>query len=142
MRKRVFIAHQIGGDVEANLESATRWCRWAILKRNVNPIAPYLSLIGILDEGVEDERELGLTLAEEYIPMCEELWVCGPLPSSNSHVWREIKLAEGCEVEIIDYTDLVLPKHFHSVKSTTGPATLLVDKSNLVSLEESKASDQ
>jgi hypothetical protein len=136
MRKRVFIAHQLSGDLAANLESAKRWCKWAIYMRDVNPIAPYLILMYILDEKIEEERCTGLILGDEYIPMCDELWICGPLPSDTSHVWTEIEIAKEHKVKTADYTGLVLPSGFHSVKSTTGPAALLVDKNTLVCQEE------
>lgn len=113
MRKRVFIAHQLSGDLEDNLRSAKQWCRWAIFMRDVNPIAPYLSLIQILNEKEEDERETGLILGDEYIEICEELWVCGPLPSKDSHVWTEIKIAERETIKVVDYTGLILPADFH-----------------------------
>ncbi len=119
MRKRVFIAHQIGGDVEANLRSAELWCRWAIYARDVNPIAPYLTLMAILDEKVEDERKIGLILGDEYIPICDEFWICGPVPSDDSHIWTEIEIAKEHKIKTVDYTGLILPEHFHSVKSTT-----------------------
>ena len=135
MRKRVFIAHQLKGDVEANLESAKMWCRWAIFMRDVNPIAPYLALVSMLEEANEHEREIGLILGDEWIAMCDELWVCGPMPLPGSHVWEEIEIAKGDKIKTVDYTGLVLPAYFHSVKSTTDPPALLVDKSNLVSPE-------
>ncbi len=119
MSKRVFIAHQISGDIIANLKSVKQWCRWAIFMRNVNPIAPYLTLMSVLDEKIEEERELGLILGEEFITTCIEFWICGPLPSKNSHVWEEVRIAEQGRVKVIDYTGLILPPAFHSVKSTT-----------------------
>ena len=135
MLKRVFIAHQLSGDLKPNLASAILWCRWAIIVKNVNPIAPYLSLMRILDESVEWERETGLLLGDEYIPMCTEFWMCGPVPHQESHVWEELKIAKKHNVTVVDYTGLTLPFAFHRVKKTTGPPALLVDKSNLVSPE-------
>ena len=113
MKKRVFIAHQLSGDVQANLESAKRWCRWAIFVRDVNPIAPYLILMALLDEGDEHERVIGLILGDEYISMCKELWVCGPEPSQESHVWEEVNRAKSCGALVVDYTSLTLPAAFH-----------------------------
>ena len=133
MRKRVFIAHQLSGDLQANLESAVLWCRWALFVRDVNPIAPYLTLIAILDEGIPGEREAGMTLGDEYIEGCDVLWVCGPKPRPESHVWEEIKTANNYNIQVVDYTDLILPADIHSVKSTTDHPALSVDKSNLVS---------
>lgn len=123
MRKRVFIAHQLSGDLIANLKSAKQWCRWAIFMRNANPIAPYLILMSVLDERDEDEREIGLALGDEFILTCVEFWICGPLPSDDSHVWEEARIAEQGRVKIIDYTGLILPTDFHSVKSRPIPSS-------------------
>ncbi len=135
MRKRVFIAHQISGDIQANLESAKQWCRWAIFVKGVNPVAPYLTLMALLEERVEGEREKGLILSSEYIPMCDAFWMCGPVPLANSQVWVELDRAKNLNKPIVDYTGLILPTDFHSVKNTIDPPALFVDKSNLVSPE-------
>jgi len=142
MRRRVFIAHQLSGDLEANLESAKLWCRWAIFMRDVNPVAPYLALMTFLSDEDKEERIIGLVLGDEYIETCNELWACGPLPSDDSHVWAEIELAERHKVKTVDYTGLFLPSHFHSVKSTTGHPASPVDMSTLGSPGESIKLDQ
>jgi hypothetical protein len=113
MKKPVFIAHQLSGNLEANLQSAKMWCRWAIFVRDINPIAPYLTLMAILDEKDKNERDIGLGLGDEYIPTCDELWICGPKPSTDSYVWEEVEIAKFCHVIVVDYTDLILPENFH-----------------------------
>ena len=105
--KIVFIAHQISGDVEANLESACLWIRWAIMARKVLPIAPYIYLMKALDEGKIEERKIGRDLGLHMIQYAEELWICGPIPKPDSFVWREVEEASNQGIPIVDYTDLI-----------------------------------
>lgn len=113
MKKKVFIAHQLRGDMSGNIESAKRWCRWAILTKHVNPIAPYLLLTMILDDKVSSEREHGRLLGEELLLVCDEFWICGPRPPKGSAVWIERQIAMKAEILVVDYTDLTLPDDFH-----------------------------
>ncbi len=115
MKKRVFIAHRIAGDREANIESAKCWVRWAALCRNVNPIAPYLTLLQVLDETHEEERKIGVELGSEIIEVCHELWICGPRPNPDSYVWEEVISAKAYEVRVIDFTNLILPLSYRPV---------------------------
>lgn len=108
--KRVFIAHRIAGDVVSNLASMKAWVRWAALRRSVNPIAPYLTLMnGVLVGNIQSERELGLQLSDAWITVCDEFWLCGPTPSNDSHVWRELHIADRAKLRVVDYHDLRLP---------------------------------
>lgn len=103
--KTVFIAHQISGDVEKNLENAWLWVRWAIT-RGVCPVAPYLYFCQILDENKLDERKLGIDLTSQLIPLVDEFWICGPVPKNKSQVWIEYKKAAELGIKIVDYTGL------------------------------------
>ncbi len=106
--KTVFIAHQIAGDVEANLESVKAWVKWAIFSRKVIPVVPYLYLCQILDENLQSERALGVILCMEAISTADEFWICGPHPREDSQVWREVEEARKHNIPIIDYSGLKL----------------------------------
>ena len=88
--RRVFLAHPVRGDTEANLKAARSWVRWAATEMDVCPIAPYLYLVGALDDDSPVERSLGHRLGLENLKLADELWVCGT------------KITEGMQEEI-DY---------------------------------------
>ena len=116
--KTVFIAHQISGDVKENIRSALRWARWALKTKNVVPVVPYAYLCQILDDSNEVDRLNGTRCSMEILMRCEEVWICGPIPSGNSDVWKEIQEAQRMNKRIIDYTDLELPKEYANFSPT------------------------
>ncbi len=63
MIKKVIIESPYAGDVEKNLEYARKCMRDSIF-RGENPIASHLLYTqkGILDDNIQEERELGMTL--------------------------------------------------------------------------------
>ena len=107
--KTVFIAHQVSGNVEANIRSALRWARWALLLRDVVPVVPYVYFCMILTDSTEYDRQLGMKCSMEILRRCEEVWICGPLPEDKSGVWEEVKEAEKMSKKIMDFTGLSLP---------------------------------
>ena len=110
--KTVFIAHQIAGNLKENIKSALHWARWALKERQVVPVIPYVYFCLMLDDADEGERELGTKCSMEILRRCEELWICGPLPSKTSEVWKEVAEAERMNKRIIDYSNLTLPKKY------------------------------
>ena len=110
--KTVFIAHQVSGDVKENLKSALRWARWALISHDVVPVVPYAYLCQILDDSNPEDRESGLKCSMEILRRCEEVWLCGPLPSGNSFVWKELAEAERMNKRIMDFTGLSLPPEY------------------------------
>ena len=110
--KTVFIAHRISGDVKENIRSALRWARWALIERDVVPVVPYAYLCQFLDDSNEVERQEGTKCSMEILMRCEEVWLCGPKPSENSEVWKELEEAKRMNKRIIDYFDLTLPPEY------------------------------
>ena len=110
--KTVFIAHQIAGNLEENMKDALRWARWALKERQVVPVVPYAYLCQILDDSINGERRLGTNCSMDILRRCEELWICGPSPSPDSFVWKEVDEAERMNKKVLDLTNLILPKEY------------------------------
>lgn len=86
----VYIASPFSGEVEANVERAKRYCKFAIGKDYI-PLAPHLHYPQFLDDRDMEERELGLHFALILLGKCEELWVFGEVSQGMAD---EIEKAE------------------------------------------------
>ncbi|WP_244912640.1 DUF4406 domain-containing protein [Streptococcus acidominimus] len=73
--------------MEENQKKARSYSRQAIHKGCV-PIAPHLLLTQFLDDHNPDERIVGLTMGQELLKRCDEIWVFGP------------KISDGMKFEI------------------------------------------
>ena len=109
--KKVFISHPVSGAVEANLENALRWVRWALLHGEI-PFAPYIPYLGALDDDVEGERQLGMRIGIQILSHCDELWVCGN--EITAGMGEEIYRAQTYNIPIyywddVQIRDVVLP---------------------------------
>ncbi len=76
MRKKVFICSPFRGDMEGNARKAAVYCRMAC-EQGYLPIAPHLLFPQFLNEGIEAERQLGISMGMELLLDCEEVWVFG-----------------------------------------------------------------
>lgn len=76
MRKKVFICSPFRGDMEGNARKAAVYCRMACEKGCLS-IAPHLLFPQFLNEGIEAERQLGISMGMELLLDCEEVWVFG-----------------------------------------------------------------
>lgn len=103
MKKMVFIAHPISGDVRANVEKVLRICAETHTK-NVIPVAPYIVSLQYLDDSVASDRTLGIEANHEYFHrgFIDELWLFGDHISSG--MWEEIDLARKLGIPIIAMT--------------------------------------
>lgn len=90
-RKKVFICSPFRGDMEGNARKAAVYSRMACEKGYL-PIAPHLLFPQFLNEGLEAERQLGITMGMELLLDCEEVWVFG-------------KATEGMQAEIAFATE-------------------------------------
>lgn len=78
--KRVYIAHPIGGDVPGNVAKVK-----SIMKQvldsgfNVMPLAPYLTMLELLNDEDPADRQRGMNSNKAYFDkrFIDELWVCG-----------------------------------------------------------------
>ena len=76
MRKKVFICSPFRGDMEGNARKAAAYCRMACEEGHL-PIAPHLLFPQFLNEGIEEERRLGIAMGMELLALCDEVWVFG-----------------------------------------------------------------
>lgn len=84
MPKTVFVAHPIAGDVEGNVKKVLTICR-AIHTKDVIPIAPYIVSLQYLDDGVHEDRQLGIDANRVCFErkLIDEVWLFGDRISSG-----------------------------------------------------------
>ena len=75
-RPVVYVCSPFSGDPAGNAEKARRYCRFAV-DSGYAPFAPHLFFPQFLDDGIPEERELGLFMAIIMLTKCAELWVFG-----------------------------------------------------------------
>lgn len=66
------------------------------------PFAPHILFTQFLDDGIQEERGLGLKLGLDMLKHCQELWVFGERISEG--MAAEIKLAKRLGVPIQYYS--------------------------------------
>ena len=76
MRKKVFICSPFRGDMKGNARRAAVYSRMAC-EEGYLPIAPHLLFPQFLNEGIEEERRLGIAMGMELLALCDEVWVFG-----------------------------------------------------------------
>ena len=86
-RPIVYICSPYAGDIEANVEAARRYSRFAVNAGYI-PIAPHLLFPQFLNDADPDERELGMFFGNALMSKCSEVWVFGS------------RLSEGMQTEI------------------------------------------
>lgn len=101
--KIVYIAHPIGGDVEANLADLRRIIRMINIENlDVVPFAPYYADVVSLDEENTFERSRGIKNDKALFErgFIDEVWLTGPRLSTGMQAEKE--LAEWLGIPIID----------------------------------------
>lgn len=112
MKKIVYIAHPIGGDIEANLKDLFRILRIINMNpnpltgynfENVIPVAPYVAYIYSLDDNNALERKRGIDndIALILTGVFKELWLTGDKISRGME--EEVKLFRALGKPIINY---------------------------------------
>ena len=89
-RPIVYICSPYAGDVEANVEAARKYSRFAVEQGRI-PIAPHLLFTQFLNDANPRERQLGLFFGNAIMSKCSEGWVFGNNISSGMEA--EIKRA-------------------------------------------------
>lgn len=109
MAKLIYIAHQVSGDIKANVKSILEICR-EIHTSEIIPFAPYLVALQYLDDTVSEERELGIKANRECFRrgIIDEVWVCGPKISKGMK--KEVKLALENNIPIYCYNPSLQPE--------------------------------
>lgn len=104
-RPIVYICSPYAGDVEANVEAARKYSRFAVEKGRI-PIAPHLLFPQFLNDANPRERQLGLFFGNAVMSKCSEVWVFGSRISSGMEAeikrarWKNYRLryfTEDCE---------------------------------------------
>ena len=97
--KTVFIAHQISGDVEANIKEVVKICK-SIHTAHVLPIFPSFTWRQYLPEN-EHTKYYAASVNEEYFRrgMVDEVWLYGPKISDG--MIKEIYLAISYGIPVI-----------------------------------------
>ena len=75
-RPVVYICSPYSGDVDANINNARRYCRFAVDEGYI-PIAPHLLFPQFMSDDNETERELALFMDMVIMSKCAEVWVFG-----------------------------------------------------------------
>ena len=102
-RPIVYICSPYAGNIEANVEAAKRYCRFAITKRCIS-IAPHLLYPQVLDDSDTGQRQLGTFMAIALLTKCAELWVFGT------------KISKGMAGEISKAERRRMPIHFFTTE--------------------------
>lgn len=89
-RAKVYVASKYAGDVDANVQAAIGYCRQAIA-RGYMPIASHLLYPQILNDGDEEERELGQMFGLALLKLCDEVWVFGAVSPGMEREIEEAK---------------------------------------------------
>lgn len=84
--KRVYIAHPLRGNVENNIQSATKICQKLASEKQIIPLSP-LHNFGYLDPKGDSYHAMQLCFG--LLSLADEIWVFGE--------WWE---SEGCRAEI------------------------------------------
>lgn len=104
MKKIVYIAHPIGGDVQSNVNKVLSIV--AELNRcnpNVVPFAPYIVDVLALDDSVPSDRARGFENNKALFEKCvDEVWLFGNRISDGMKI--EIGWAKELEIKARDFT--------------------------------------
>ena len=110
--KLIYVASPLSGDVEKNLEFAKEACR-AVIDSGYAFFAPHLLYPSILDDGVPEQRELGMEMGMTVLARCDELWAFGE------------RISEGMAAEMEEAERLGIPvRRVDLEQKMTGPASM------------------
>ncbi|WP_065428355.1 DUF4406 domain-containing protein [Streptococcus constellatus] len=113
--KTVFICSPYRGNVAENEKKAIAYSKQAA-KAGYVPLAPHLLLTQFLNDKNPDERIQGLTMGQELLKRCDEIWVYGP------------NISQGMKYEIETAKELgKLFRLFHENGQPINPHTMEID---------------
>ena len=98
---KVFICSPFSGDTEVNICNARMYARKVALLGHL-PFAPHLLFPQFLDDGIPEERQLGLRLGLLQMAECDELWVFGHEISAGMSVEIEKAKKTGIPIRLFD----------------------------------------
>jgi len=102
--KTVFVAHPISGDISGNIKKVLAICA-EVHSPEIIPVAPYIVSLQYLDDGVHEDRALGIAANEECIKRgyVDELWLFGDRISEGMQ--GEILLAIEYGIPVVSKAD-------------------------------------
>ncbi|MGT2809679.1 DUF7768 domain-containing protein [Streptococcus intermedius] len=113
--KTVFICSPYRGNVVENEKKAIAYSKQAA-KAGYVPLAPHLLLTRFLNDQNPDERIQALTMGQELLKRCDEIWVYGPT------------ISQGMKYEIDTAKELGKPfRLFHENGQPINPHTMDID---------------
>ncbi len=86
MREKVFICSPFRGDMEGNAKKAAAYSRMAC-EQGYLPIAPHLLFPQFLNEGIEEERQIGILDLCQYFGQKKLKGYAAFFSSSSSFCW-------------------------------------------------------
>lgn len=98
MLKKIFVCSPLRGNIKQNIVLAEDYCRMIALMGMI-PIAPHAYFTRFLDDTIEMERELGMSMGMELLWGCDELWYFGE-PSAGMKT--EMAEAKGSNIPVLD----------------------------------------
>ena len=73
-RTKVYVVSKYAGDVDRNVASAVKACRFVIRNRKM-PIASHLLYPQMLDDTDAAQREIGTMYGMALLALCDEVWI-------------------------------------------------------------------
>ena len=101
--KLIYVASPYAGDTERNIEYAKQACR-TVMDSGHAFFAPHLLYPAMLDDGIPQERQLGINMGLAMLSRCDELWAFGDRISDGMQ--SELREAErlGIPIRRMDVT--------------------------------------
>ena len=101
-RPLVYICSPLAGDMDANMERARGFCRFAV-DQGAIPIAPHLLFPQFMDEETPSTRTLALHMGLVLVTKCRELWYFGDTISEGMR--GEIRKARQRNMPVRHFTE-------------------------------------
>jgi hypothetical protein len=96
----VYICSPYAGNVEENIRNARRYSRFAVEKGYL-PITPHLLYPQFLDDGLQNERDLGMFFGIVLMSKCSEVWVFGERISTGMQIEIDRARCKGYKVRFL-----------------------------------------
>lgn len=96
-RPLVYICSRYAGDIENNVLSARRYCRFAVQEGYI-PFAAHLLYTQFLDDSDKRERELGIFFGKILMDRCDEVWIFGGEYSAGMRAEYERAVRKGYKI--------------------------------------------
>lgn len=121
--KKVYICSRYRADdrhtVEDNIQRALSACNYAATK-GYAPYAPHLYLPRCLDDNDPAERAVGMRIGQEFLKICDEVWLWGATVSAG--MAAELALAKELGIPIKVFNSFGIPyEQWNSVKGANDP---------------------